>query len=115
MPNGKIQPEHMASLAEMGGWLKANGETVYATRGGPLTARDWGVTTQKGNKVYAHILNWHDESLTIPSWGKKIKSVKLFADKTPVKYTVNDYGITFKIPKSKLDEIDTILEIEVTP
>ena len=36
---------------------------MYGTRGGPLTARDWGVTTQKGNKVYVHILNWTDESL----------------------------------------------------
>ena len=56
MPNGKIQPEHIASLKEMGEWLNANGETIYGTRGGPLTASDWGVTTQKGNKVYVHIL-----------------------------------------------------------
>ncbi len=96
----------------MGEWLKVYGETIYGTRGGPLTARDWGVTTQNGNKVYVHILKWFDESITIPSWGKKIKSVKLFQDKTPLKFTLNDYGLSLKIPKGKIDEVDTVIEVE---
>jgi alpha-L-fucosidase len=113
MPNGKIQPEHVAVLKETGEWLKANGETIYGTRGGPLTARDWGVTTQHGNKVYLHILQWFDESLVIPSWGKKIKAARIFSDKTPVKFIENEFGITLKIPKDKQDPIDTIIELEV--
>lgn len=113
MPNGKIQPEHAASLKEVGEWLSTYGATVYGTRGGPLTARDWGVTTQKGNTVYIHVLNWFDESLTIPSWGKKIKSAKLFSGKGAIKFIENDYGITLKIPKEKMDEVDTIIELEM--
>ncbi|HEY9046227.1 MAG TPA: alpha-L-fucosidase [Ohtaekwangia sp.] len=113
MPNGKIQPEHIEKLKQMGEWLTANGETIYGTRGGPLTARDWGVTTQKGNKVYIHVLDWTDESLTLPSWGKKIKSAKLFSDKSTVKFIENEFGITLKIPKAKMDETDTIVELEL--
>jgi alpha-L-fucosidase len=113
MPNGNIQPEHQELLKQMGEWLSKNGETIYGTRGGPLTARDWGVTTQKGNKVYVHILKWFDESLVIPSWGKKIKSAKLFQDKSPIRFLENDFGVTLKIPKEKLDEVDTIVELEL--
>lgn len=113
MPNGNIQPEHQQLLKQMGEWLSKNGETIYGTRGGPLTARDWGVTTQKGNKVYVHILKWFDESLVIPSWGKKIKSAKLFQDKSPIRFLENDFGITLKLPKEKLDEVDTIVELEL--
>jgi alpha-L-fucosidase len=113
MPNGKIQPDHIKLLKEMGEWLSINGETIYDTEGGPITARDWGVTTQKGNKVYIHILDWQDESLIIPSWGKKIKSAKLFADKSPVKFSENDFGITLKIPRSKMNDLDTIVELEL--
>ena len=113
MPNGKIQPEHIALLKETGDWLKTYGETIYGTRGGPLSARDWGVTTQNGNTVYLHILQWHDESLVIPSWGKKIKSAKLFADKAPLKFIENEFGITLKIPKAKQDPVDTVIELEV--
>jgi alpha-L-fucosidase len=113
MPNGKIQQEHITSLKSVGEWLAANGETIYGTRGGPLSARDWGVTTQKDNKVYVHILNWFDESLTIPSWGKKIKSAKLFSDKSTLKFIENEYGITIKVPKTKMDALDTIVELEI--
>ena len=70
------------------------------------------MTTQKGNKVYVHILNWYDEAITIPAWGKKVKSVKLFKDKTPLKFSVNDYGVSLKIPKDKFDDIDTVVEVE---
>jgi alpha-L-fucosidase len=113
MPNGKIQPEHIAVLKETGEWMRQNGETIYGTRGGPLTARDWGVTTQKSNKVYVHILQWHDDALIIPSWGKKIKSAKLFGDKSTVQFLENEFGITLKIPKAKQDPIDTIVELEM--
>jgi alpha-L-fucosidase len=113
MPNGKIQPEHMTLLQEMGNWLNVYGETIYGTKGGPLTARDWGVTTQKGNKVYVHILNWHDESLLIPAWGKKIQSAKLFKDKSAVKFQQNEFGITLQVPKTKMDDMDTVVELVV--
>lgn len=113
MPNGKIQPDHVTLLKQMGEWLKKNGETIYETQGGPVSARNWGVTTQKGNKVYVHVLNWQDESLLIPAWGKRVRSAKMFATGTPIKFTQNDYGILLNIPRAQMDEIDTIVELEV--
>jgi alpha-L-fucosidase len=112
MPNGKIQPEHVALLKQMGEWNRQYGETIYGTRGGPLSARDWGVMTQKGNKMYVHILNWHDETLTLPKLGKKIVSATLFIDKTPVKFLENDFGLSIKVPKDKMNDIDTVVELE---
>ena len=61
MPNGKIQPEHSARLKEVGDWLAVHGESIYGTRGGPVTPRPWGVTTKKGSTVYVHVLNWQDQ------------------------------------------------------
>ena len=113
MPNGKVQPEHVERLKQMGDWLKVNGETIYGTKGGPLTPRIWGVTTQKGNKVYVHILNWQDESLMLPKLSKRIGSVKIFLDKTPIKFQENEFGVSLLIPKSKMNEVDTIVELEL--
>lgn len=113
MPNGKIQPEHVALLKQMGDWMKVNGETVYGTDGGPLSAREWGVATQKGNKIWLHILNWHDESLTVPKLGKKVVSAKLFSDKSKLKFIENEFGVSVMVPKDRMNEIDTIIELEV--
>lgn len=113
MPNGKIQQEHVDLLKQMGEWTRQYGETIYGTRGGPLSAREWGVMTQKGNKVYVHILNWHDETLTLPKLGKKVISAKVFIDKTPVKFLENDFGLSLKIPKEKMNEVDTVIELEL--
>jgi alpha-L-fucosidase len=113
MPNGKIQPEHQALLKEMGQWLGVNGETIYGTRGGPLSARNWGVTTQKGNKVYVHILNWQDESLTIPKLSGKVVSARLYKDKSAVKFQESAFGVSIIVPRSQMDDIDTIVELEL--
>ncbi|MBX2901089.1 MAG: alpha-L-fucosidase [Cyclobacteriaceae bacterium] len=113
MPNGKIQPEHVALLKQMGEWTRQYGETIYGTRGGPLTPREWGVTTLKGTKVYLHILKWYDETLTLPKLGKKVMSAKLFIDKTPVKFVENEFGLSIKVPKDKMNDIDTVIELEL--
>ena len=69
--------------------------------------------TQKGNKIYVHILNWQDETLTLPRLGKKVLSARIFNDKTPVKLQENDFGLSLIVPKNKMDSIDTIVELEV--
>lgn len=120
MPNGKIQPEHTELLKQMGEWTKQYGETIYGTRGGPLSAREWGVMTQKGTlptgqagKIYVHILNWQDQTLTLPKLGKKVISAKLFIDKSAIKFLENDFGLSLQIPKAKMNDIDTVVELEV--
>ena len=113
MPNGKIQPEHVQVLKEVGEWLKTNGETIYSTKGGPVSPKDWGVCTQKGNTVYVHLMDWADEALLLQGLNKKIKSVKLFKDKSPLKFKETEFGVAITIPFDKRDEIDTIVELEL--
>jgi alpha-L-fucosidase len=56
MPNGEFPPEAIASLTVVGKWIEKNGESIYGTRGGPVPPQSWGVTTQKGDRVYVHVL-----------------------------------------------------------
>ncbi|MBX7124770.1 MAG: alpha-L-fucosidase [Cyclobacteriaceae bacterium] len=113
MPNGKIQTEHVELLKQMGDWMKTYGESIRGTRGGPLTARNWGVTTQKGNKVYVHILDWQDETLTLPKLGKKVVAARLFTDRSAIRFTENDFGVSLSVPAGKRDTIDTVVELEL--
>ncbi len=112
MSNGKIQPEFQKTLREMGDWLKIYGETVYGTRGVQSAVRDWGVMTEKGNKLYVHILKGQDLIFVVPTGGKKIKSAQLFTDKSNVKIISEANNATI-IQLSKLDAnaLDTVVEL----
>jgi len=113
MPNGRIQPEFIGSLKEMGAWMEKNGETIYGTRGGPVSPKTWGVTTHKGNRVYVHVLNPEDNNLLIPDFGKKVRSITLYSTGAKLKYKQDAFGIAVTIPDEAIDEIDTILVIEI--
>jgi alpha-L-fucosidase len=113
MPNGKIQPEFVSTLKEMGVWLEKNGETIYGTRGGPIPPKSWGVTTYKGNKVFVHILNAEDNNLLIPDFGRKVKGITLFKTGAKLKYKQDAFGIAISVPEEVFDETDTILVIDI--
>lgn len=113
MPDGRIQPEFVTTLREIGNWIQQNGETVYGTRGGPVTPRSWGVTTQKGNKVFVHILNPEDNNILIPDFGRKIRSITTWKTGAKIKYKQDSFGIALTIPQEVIDETDTILVFEI--
>ena len=113
MPNGKIQPEFVNTLKEIGRWTDKYGETIYGTRGGPVSPKTWGVTTQKANKVYVHILNAEDNNLLIPDFGKKVKNITLFSTGTKLKFKQDTFGIAISVPAEILDETDTVLVMEI--
>lgn len=113
MPDGRIQPEFIATLKEMGKWIEKNGETIYGTRGGPVTPKSWGVTTYKENKIFVHVLNAEDNNLLIPDFGKKVKSITSFSSSVKLKFKQDAFGITVSIPQEIRDETDTILVIEI--
>jgi alpha-L-fucosidase len=113
MPNGKIQPEFVERLKQMGAWLDKYGESIYGTRGGPIGPRPWGVTTRKGNTVYVHILNWPDPTIALPQWPAKVKSAKFLKDGSKAEYSESDYGFLLKIPPRVVDEYDTVVALEL--
>jgi alpha-L-fucosidase len=113
MPNGKIQAEFVARLKEMGQWLRHYGESIYGTRGGPITPRPWGVTTQKANKIYLHILDWPDPMLALPKLAQRIKSARFLKDGSQAELAAIDDGFLLKIPPGVVDEYDTVVVLEL--
>lgn len=111
-PDGCLPEIAVDRLSEMGEWLKEYGETIYGTRGGIITPRDWGVTTQKGNKLYVHILELDDKGLFLPLEMKQIKSAKLYNSDKKINISKNTGGITLNLPEVPVS-IDYIVELEL--
>lgn len=72
-PNGELPEVAVQRLKEIGDWMNQYSETIYETRGGIIAPQDWGVTTQKGDKLYVHILDLKDKTLFLPLTNKKVK------------------------------------------
>jgi alpha-L-fucosidase len=113
MPTGLIQSEFTDTLAAAGKWLQQYGESVYGTRGGPLTPQPWGVTTQKGKLIYLHIFKAPEgNSILLPDAKLKIKGAKILGSNTPVKFTKQKTGITISTEGITPDGVDTIIVVE---
>ena len=113
MPNGEIQPEHIASLKNMGSWLDQYGKTIYGTRQGPVSPNSDMVSTQKDDVIYLHILDDKKDTYLIPHFKGKIKKITFFESGKKIKHEVNEFGLTFAIPKESRDEIDTIIVMKL--
>ena len=111
MPNGKIQPEFVERLRGIGQWMAKNGESVYETRGGPIPPRPWGAMTQKGGKIYVHVLDWPDELLALPQL-PAIKSAKLLSSGASVEAIKVKGGLVLRLPPAVRDPVDTIVVLE---
>src|SRR5262249_4434710 len=110
-PDGTIQPEFASRLEETGAWLAKNGEAVYGTRGGPITPRPWGVTTQKGGRIYVHVLGWADSVLVLPRVPKPVRKVSYLKDGAAVPFTAQPDGVTLRL-RAERDAFDTIVVVE---
>ena len=111
-PDGELPEVALKRLAEVGKWLDTYGETIYGTRGGCIPPHPWGVTTQKGDRLFVHILSLQDKALYLPFEGRKVKSAKTFVGGRPLKYRKDDEGITLfleEVPRV----VDMVIELQL--
>ena len=112
MPNGKIQIEHIESLKEIGKWLRLNGESIYGTSQGPINPSDEIVSTMNGEFIYIHLLA-NKNTYFIEGFNPKIKTIRYLKSNNKVQYQKTKSGLIISIDSNELNEIDTILKLEV--
>jgi alpha-L-fucosidase len=109
-PDGTISSEFAERLVEVGRWLNEHGETVYATRRGPVNPQSWGVSTRKHDTVYLHVLK-PDMPINLPLTLQSFDA-RLLGTETVLKETLAGKGFVLELPESvraKPDPIDTII------
>lgn len=111
-PNGQLPAEAVLRLGEIGKWMAVYGETIYGTRGGIIAPHEWGVSTQKGNKLYVHLLNMQDKELFLPLGNTRIANAVMFDTRRKVDFTRTKNGINIALPAVPKD-IDSIVELTI--
>jgi alpha-L-fucosidase len=112
-PSGKIQPEFIERLEEIGKWMEKNGESVYATRGGPFPPQKWGVTTRlkDGSKAYAHVLDPKAE-VRLPKAADRVTAAWRLHGKE-LTLTRDGDDVVLQLPEKERDPTDTIVVLQL--
>jgi alpha-L-fucosidase len=122
---GEIPMESLKILEEVGQWMKANGDSIYGCGQTTFPKPEWGYYTQKGNRLYAHILEDCIGPIALLGLAGKIKKARLLADGSELSLSrpwnamnyPNDAFVNFAKPEHLTyplpDEKDTVIELEL--
>lgn len=111
MPDGRIEPRQVDRLREMGAWLARNGESIYATRGGPFKPGAWGASTYRGSRIFVHDFGTVP-GLRLPNLPRRIVSARLLSGEA-VGVKTSEQGIELTVPGTGRSAIDTIVVLEM--
>jgi alpha-L-fucosidase len=111
-PNGEIQSAFANRLREMGAWLKIYGDSIYGTRGGPVKPGGWGVTTQRGNTIYVHVLDPSLSVLALRGIAKPVRDAHLMNGGANVNLGNSEGSVVLQLPKRASGEIDQVIVVE---
>ncbi len=115
--DGTFDQKDRNILDSIGAWLSANGVAIYGTERGSLPIPAWGVSTQKGQRIYLHVFNWpKDGNLLVGGLKSDIKAAYLLADKSKRKMAVKRLdasNITLNVPVNTSGSPDVVIVLEI--
>lgn len=124
---GRIPKEELQVLAEIGEWMKENGESIYGCEEAGIERPEWGRYTRRGNTLYAHLTEPPIGPVEISGVRKsEVKSIRYVKSGAEVKDASMSFAgrknpdvqyvsmgefinYTYAFP----DERDTVLKIEL--
>ena len=131
MATGEVPQAEVERLREVGHWLAANGDSIYATHptlfgeeagafsptekdeeGKPKFIPSWKWrSTTKPDKVYIHLFEWPGATFHLDKMPREVTGAYLLADPghAPLKVAKQGGGIDVALPGGALDPIATVL------
>jgi alpha-L-fucosidase len=117
--DGTFPPASIERLAEIGKWMKANGEAIYGTSASPFEKLDWGRCTQRkleGNltRLYLHVFDWPaNAKLVVPGLVNKPLRAGLLGSAQPLDVTSDAGTTTISVPVTARDPNSTVVTLDI--
>jgi len=117
---GLIPAPSVERLGEIGKWMKANGESIYATQASPFKRLAWGRCTTKAcedsTTLYLHVFDWpSDGRLLVPGLTNEADKAYLLTDasKKALPTQAGDEGVVVSVPAKAPDAICSVVVLKV--
>ena len=117
---GKFPLQSQRILQEMGDWMKYNKESIYGCGKCDLEKPEWGRYTQKGNVIYAHVMDESIFDIAVHIPKDNIKKVRRLSDHSEIQLLTPWNGESYPdytflnidtLHHQCPDPIDTVIEI----
>jgi alpha-L-fucosidase len=117
---GEIPPPSVERLAQVGQWMRVNGESIYGTQRSPFKKLPFeGRCTVKGKRLYLLVFKWPSEGLKLAGLRTSVVGARALAGRQKLKVTAEpaaDAGAppVIAVPQPKLlDPIATVIELRL--
>jgi alpha-L-fucosidase len=117
---GIIPQPSVDRLAQVGQWIKNNGEAIYGTGPSPFPYElPWGVMTTKSDKLFLHIFDWPQTELVLYGLKNKVRRAYLLVNKNEVKVAqqsdqaLDHDELRIQLPAAPPDKHNSIVVIEL--
>ena len=112
-PDGSIPEESVQVLTQAGQWMNRNGESIYVTDRCQVRRSEFANFTRRGNTLYMHVYFWPGETVALAGLMTKVKSARLFASGSEVKFEQDRFRVRFTgLPPEAPDHPVTTIAIE---
>jgi alpha-L-fucosidase len=116
MGNGAFDPTDLGILKGIEKWMDKNSESIYETDKTSLPLQSWGVTTQKGDKLYLHVFDWPSNGkLVVGGLKSAINKAYLLTDIKQQNFQVeriNSLDLNIQVPEQAPDPNNTVIVLE---
>jgi alpha-L-fucosidase len=112
---GLVPQPSIERLAEVGKWMKINGEAIYGTTANPFSFLPWGRCTQKGNKLYLHVFEWpKNGKISLPLLNKISRAYLITDPKKTLSIEKSKTKNTITLPGLAPDKIASVVVVELS-
>lgn len=118
-PDGTIPQASVDRLAEVGNWMKVNGESIYGTIASPFRRPWWGRCTHKElengiTRLYLQVFSWpEDNKLYVPVNNEAVKCYSLSGNNEVFEVEKAEEGLLVRLTGEAPDKISSVIVLDI--
>jgi alpha-L-fucosidase len=110
---GEFPPECVQRLAEVGQWLRVNGDAIYGSSRSPFPYLSWGVATRKGGTLYLHVFDWPKDGILHVPLNNEARSATLLATGKGLSVQNGAGKLVIEVPAEAPDPADSVIALQI--